>query len=229
MRLASLGAARQEVDEREKESADRQDGKRHLPGFPEQRRSAADPLRALQARPASYKSYSDRAKSAARFALRLPAHHRGASPGIGGRRQRHQGLARPSQPRHHQSLCRNQHQDETGSARSLPATFDFFGGASEKTSLAKRTKTARMARDPLSDMWPSAAARCPFRGGAPHNGGGHKILIGLTRFAEVARCHAVRLGLPSREAPMVARMDRLLAACPSDKGASYEYPSATHD
>ena len=28
---------------------------------------------------------------------------------------------------------------------------------------------------PLRDMWPSVAARSPFRGGASHSGGGHKI------------------------------------------------------
>ena len=53
---------------------------------------------------------------------------------------------RTRQPEHNEPLCRDQHQDEAGSIGGVPASFDLFGGTSPKTSLAERTKAARMAR-----------------------------------------------------------------------------------
>jgi hypothetical protein len=124
-----------------------------------------DPRRA--ARDLDRRAFRQRAD---RVAPCLSPHNGGSSSGIGRRRQCHQGLARSHQLGHNEPLCRDQHQDEAGSIGGVPASFDLFGGTSPKTSLAERTKAARMARCPLIDMWPVAVTATAIRGGSDRRG-----------------------------------------------------------
>ena len=69
---------------------------------------------------------------------------------------RHTRMARPRQPRHDQSLCRDQHALEGGSAGGLRSPCGSFGGVSPKTSMAGRRCIAELAHFALKIMWPRA-------------------------------------------------------------------------
>src|SRR2546421_666465 len=77
-------------------------------------------------------------------------------PSLGGRRrdQRHPGLAGPRQPRHHESLCRDQHPGEGGRPAYLRTTRRCFGSTPPKTRLAHRRILARVAEFALTIMLP---------------------------------------------------------------------------